>query len=212
MQRPDSAARTRGMSLIELMIAVAIFAIALAFGVPSFGEWIQNTQIRSTAESLQNGIQFARAEAVRRNNPTQFQLVTTPNNSCALSTAGPYWVVNLPTTTAASPVGACGAGVSDTTSPFILQSSPIVSTRALTSILVNASQSVISFDGLGRQTASVNPVQASALLTVDITPTSTSSCVKNGGNLRCLRITVTTTGQSRMCDPSLAAGSGPTAC
>lgn len=211
MKRLDSVARARGVSLIELMVAVAIFAIALVFGVPSFAEWIQNSQIRSTAESLQNGIQFARAEAVRRNNPTQFQLVTAPDNSCKLSTAGPYWVVNLPTTTAASPVGACGSAISDTASPFILQSSPTVSTRALTSIAVNASQAIISFDGLGRQTAAVNPAQASALLTVDITPANTNSCLANGGNLRCLRVTVTTMGQVRMCDPNLATGL-PAAC
>ena len=77
----------RGFSLIELMVGVAILAVALAFGVPSFADWISNMQIRSTAESLQNGLQFARSEAVRRNNPTQFQMVSTVTNSCEIGRA-----------------------------------------------------------------------------------------------------------------------------
>jgi type IV fimbrial biogenesis protein FimT len=206
------ATPARGMTLLELMVAMTVFAIALTFAIPSFAEWLQNSQIRSTAESMQNGIQFARAEAVRRNSPTQFQLVSATDNTCVLSTAGPYWVVNLPTTAAATPVGACGAAQSDATSPFMLQFSPVVSTRALSSIALAASQSVISFDGLGRQTAAVNPAKASAPLSVDITPVNTSSCLASGGTLRCLRVTVSTAGQVRMCDPSLAAGSAPAAC
>jgi type IV fimbrial biogenesis protein FimT len=203
----------RGVSLIELMVAITVLAIALAIGIPSFGEWISNMQIRSTAESLQNGLQFARSEAVRRNNPTQFQLVTTSDNSCVLSTAGPYWVVNLPTTAASSPASACGSAVSDTTAPYILQSSPVVSTRALTSITLSASpQAIISFDGLGRQTTSANPAKAAAALAIDVRSSNTSSCVANGGPLRCLRVTVSTSGQVRMCDPSVTSGSTPTAC
>ena len=200
------------MSLIELLIGIGIVAILLTLGAPSFGEWIKNTRIRSTAESLQNGIQFARAEAVRRNSPTQFQLVTTPDSSCLLSTAGPYWVVNLPTATATSPAGACGAAISDTTSPYILQLSPVVSSTAQASIALSASQSVISFDGLGRQTASVNPLTPAAPLTINVTPSDTTTCLANGGTLRCLQLTVTTMGQIRMCDPSLASGSTLTAC
>jgi type IV fimbrial biogenesis protein FimT len=209
--RTPPAGLARGVSLIELMIGISILAVALMFGVPSFGEWIQNTRIRSMAESLQNGIQFARAEAVRRNSPTQFQFVTTTDSSCVLSTAGPYWVVNLPTATAASPTGACGAAVSDTTAPYILQLSPVVSSTSAKSTMLSATRTVISFDGLGRQTAAVNPARAAAALSVDITPPATSSCLVNGGSLRCLRVTVTLMGQTRMCDPA-AAGTSAAAC
>jgi type IV fimbrial biogenesis protein FimT len=37
-------------------------------------EWIQNTRIRTVAESLQNGLQVARSEAVRRNMNVEFIL------------------------------------------------------------------------------------------------------------------------------------------
>jgi type IV fimbrial biogenesis protein FimT len=67
-------ARHHGFSLIELMIGIAIFSITLTFGVSSYRTWVQNTQIRNAAESIQNGIQRARAEAVKRNANVAFAL------------------------------------------------------------------------------------------------------------------------------------------
>lgn len=64
----------RGFTLVELMVVVAVLAALLGVGAPSFMEWIQNTRIRSAAESLQNGLQIARAEAVRRNANVEFVL------------------------------------------------------------------------------------------------------------------------------------------
>ncbi|WP_303783958.1 GspH/FimT family pseudopilin [Azovibrio restrictus] len=57
----------RGISLIEVVVGMAILAIAMMLGLPSFNEWIQNAQIRTAAESLVSGLQQARSEAVRRN-------------------------------------------------------------------------------------------------------------------------------------------------
>ncbi len=64
----------RGVTLIELMIAIAVMAILLAIGVPSFTVWLQNSQIRTATESIVNGLQLARAEAVRRNAQVSFTL------------------------------------------------------------------------------------------------------------------------------------------
>jgi type IV fimbrial biogenesis protein FimT len=36
-------------------------------GLPSFGTWLQNQQLRAASEGLLNGLQTARAEAIRRN-------------------------------------------------------------------------------------------------------------------------------------------------
>ena len=62
----------REFSLIELMIAITIMGIALAFAIPGFRAFIQNSRIRNAAESIQNGLQVARTEAVRRNAQVQF--------------------------------------------------------------------------------------------------------------------------------------------
>jgi type IV fimbrial biogenesis protein FimT len=65
-----------GMTLIEIMITLAIMGILLMIGMPSFNTWIANTQVRTGAEGLTNGLQLARAEAVRRNGNIAFTLGT----------------------------------------------------------------------------------------------------------------------------------------
>lgn len=66
--------KMRGFTLIELMVAVAIFGLLLALGSRSFASWIQNQQIRTGAESILNGMQLARGEAVKRNASAIFVL------------------------------------------------------------------------------------------------------------------------------------------
>jgi type IV fimbrial biogenesis protein FimT len=56
-----------GFTLIELMIALVILAIMLLIALPNFAVWMQNTQIRTAGEAVLNGMQLARAEAIRRN-------------------------------------------------------------------------------------------------------------------------------------------------
>jgi type IV fimbrial biogenesis protein FimT len=63
-----------GFTLIELMIAIAVFGILMMAALPSFRIWIQNTQVRTAAEGIFNGLQLARAEAVRRNAKTELEL------------------------------------------------------------------------------------------------------------------------------------------
>lgn len=68
--------KQRGITLIELLVAIVIMAILLTVGVPSFTTWLQNTQIRTATEAIVNGLQLARAEAVRRNEQVSFILGT----------------------------------------------------------------------------------------------------------------------------------------
>ncbi len=66
--------KQQGITLIEALISIIILAILLAIGVPSFTTWLQNSQIRTATESIVNGLQLARAEAVRRNEQVSFIL------------------------------------------------------------------------------------------------------------------------------------------
>ena len=59
--------RSAGFTLIELMIVIVILAIMLFIALPNFAVWMQNSQIRTAGEAVLNGMQLARAEAIRRN-------------------------------------------------------------------------------------------------------------------------------------------------
>lgn len=72
MLSPNS--KVQGFSLIEMIISIAIIAILASMASSSYKAWIQNTRIRTAAESIQNGIQIARAEAVKLNSSVQFDL------------------------------------------------------------------------------------------------------------------------------------------
>ena len=66
--------RPQGFTLIELMVALAIAALLLMLGVPSFTTFLRNSEIRSTTESIVNGLRAARTEATRRNERVKFTL------------------------------------------------------------------------------------------------------------------------------------------
>lgn len=67
----------KGFSLIELVVAIAILGVLMAAGVPGLSSWMQNSQVRATAESVLAAIQLARGEAVKQNIQTQFQVSNT---------------------------------------------------------------------------------------------------------------------------------------
>ena len=64
--------RARGFSLIELMVAMSILVILMLLAMPVYTEFVANTRIRNTAESMLNGVRLAQLEAVRRNTQVQF--------------------------------------------------------------------------------------------------------------------------------------------
>ncbi len=63
-----------GFTLIELLTALAVLGILVSLGLPSFLQMLRNAEIRAAAESVSNGLQRARAEAVSRNTKVQFVL------------------------------------------------------------------------------------------------------------------------------------------
>jgi len=75
MTRPARRSRHAGFTLIELMVVVAVIAISVALVGPSFSQAIANYRVRSAAESVLNGLNYARGEAVRRNSAVSFALV-----------------------------------------------------------------------------------------------------------------------------------------
>ena len=56
-----------GFSIIELCVGLTVLGILIGFAAPGMTAWMKNSQLRTTADSIQNGLQLARSEAVRRN-------------------------------------------------------------------------------------------------------------------------------------------------
>lgn len=57
----------RGFTLVELMVVIAVLAIALGVGVPAFNGIIQRNRLAASANEVVAAMQTARMEAVRRN-------------------------------------------------------------------------------------------------------------------------------------------------
>jgi len=183
------------VTLVEIAVGLVIVGLLLILGLPGFGQWLQKSKIRTAAESVQNGLQLAKAEAVRRNALVRFSLTDTATAACVLSTTGANWVVSQD-----DPTGACDAAASDTVAPRLIQMRP--STEGSTNVALAAGQSSIVFNGMGRLT----PVPG-ATITIGVSNPTGGACAVlggGGGPMRCLNVTVSTAGQVRMCDPALA--------
>lgn len=188
--------RARGLTLIELMVTLAIVALLVLAAVPSFSTAFANARIRSTGEAILTGLQMAKAEAVGRNARVRFQLTSSLDGSCAPSTNGANWVVNLdPNANPDEVTGLCDAAPSDQAAPFILQSRPAAAGTG-TSTQVTATQASLVFNGLGRL-ADIPPGN----VVINLTSTVPGACIADGGEISCLRIVVSTLGQARMCNP-----------
>jgi type IV fimbrial biogenesis protein FimT len=71
---PRTPRRSRGVTLVEVLIGLVIMGILIAMAVPNFTGWIRNQRVRAAAEGLLNGLQTARAEALKENAIVRFEL------------------------------------------------------------------------------------------------------------------------------------------
>jgi type IV fimbrial biogenesis protein FimT len=187
----------RGFTIIEMMIGIAIMGILLMLALPEFSLFLQNAQIRNASESILQGLNLARSEALRRNAAVRFQLVSDLTSGCALASSSPAWVVSLD-----DPTAKCDLAPSDTTPKIVQKQS---GTEGTGNIVINATGgALVTFNGLGRPTGA-------ATTAIDILNTS-GTCEHDGGPMRCMRITISAGGQPRVCDPKVSAAGDPRNC
>jgi type IV fimbrial biogenesis protein FimT len=171
-----------GFTMIELMVVVIVLGIVLSVAIPSFRAMIANTQIRSVAESVRNGLQLARAEAVKRNESVIFTL-----------NADGSWQLGCVNVLA----DLDGDGQADC--PAVITQKGVREGGGDDVTIVGSGQA--AFTSLGMLAALPVP-----LTQVDIT----SSTLATG--TRPLRITLGAGGNARMCDPTIVTAGDARAC
>ena len=187
-----------GFSLVEMVVVLVIMGIVMALGLTSYRSYIANQKISSTAEVFMSGLQMARAEAVKLNRRVEFILTDeapTPASvaTASTSTTGRNWMVRAlaagGNTFIEGKSGAEGSGAA---------------TAAGSSVAVTGSVSAVTFDGFGM------PVGLAAAATFQFSKSLAASddknkCVADGGEIRCLVVRLSRGGQTRLCDPAVAA-------
>jgi type IV fimbrial biogenesis protein FimT len=166
-----------GFSLIELMVVLIVVGILASVAIPSFRIFMVNTQIRTTAESIRNGLQIARSEAVKRNAVVRFTL----SNDTS-------WLVGCPTVTANCPAN--------------IEAKPAKEGSSNTITLALTGAGNISFTSLGNITST-----AGQLTQVNIDDSSISATeskdlritIATGGNTRMCDPNISSTTDSRHC-------------
>jgi type IV fimbrial biogenesis protein FimT len=56
-----------GLTLVELLVAMAVLGILLGIGVPALGQFATESRLTATTNRLVSALHLARSEAVRRN-------------------------------------------------------------------------------------------------------------------------------------------------
>jgi type IV fimbrial biogenesis protein FimT len=170
-------ASIRGFTLIEMMVGVTIAVLLLLQGVPSFTAFLRNSEIRSTAESIANGLRVARAEATHRNLPVSFTF--------SAGSGDPSWAINQFSTTTGKLI-----------QPPFQQYAKLEAGANSVVTITPANAVSVTFNGLGR-VMSPSPITTPNLQQVDVSS-------KVAGEARTLRIYVDEAHGIRMCDPDPA--------
>lgn len=197
----------RGFSMIELAVALTIMGLLLAMGLPGFSAWTRGANVKNAADSVNNGLQLARLEAIKRNTSVTFWLVSLTNvnemdNTCAKSASGISWVVSLD-----DPSGGCATSPSDTTSPRIIQSHPGGTGNATANVQGTSGGNAaycVTFNGLGQvlPTCKDGATPISQVL----------ASVAGDSGIRTQQVSVSSGGAIRTCDPNVSSSSDPRKC
>lgn len=175
----------RGFSMVELAVAMSVIAIVTTIALPSFMGMIGNAQIRTVGESFRNGLQLARAEAVKRNQQIRFRL--NADNS---------WEVGCVTVVGDTD----GDGVEDCPAMITKKAGKEGSSTKIEVTRVGSDN--VIFNSFGTQAG-----VAGQLAQLDINNTSLSV-----SQVRKIRVSIPFGGSIRMCEPAITEPTDPRKC
>lgn len=180
----------QGFTLVELMITIVIASILAAIAIPAFRAFLLNMQIRTATEAINNGLQLAKGEAVRRNTNVRFDLGS-----------GTGWTVGCETAVADSD----GDGLADC--PAVIQSRATGEGSASTVVTTTpAGATTITFNGFGRVVANADGTDSITQFEIDVPPEVLSASISKNLQIR------TTGGSIRVCDPNNSVPGDARAC
>ena len=186
----------RGVTLIELLVALAMLGMVVFAVMPEVSNWMRNLAVRNVGESLKGGLERARLEALRRNGSVSFWLVaddskTGLSNGCQVSSEGSSWVVS-----GQDPSGKCASEASQDDGAVVIEK--WVSSDGGRAVVVEA----VDANGIG-----ANRVTFTSLGQLSTANVSAARIVikHSEGDARDLRIDINAGGSVRLCDPNVAA-------
>ena len=170
----------RGLTLIELIVAMALFVALFFIAAPDFRIWIENTRMRTVSEALQNGVRQAQAEAVRLNRTVVFFLTNEEPalGANAIANGANWGLRTLPLFPGDAAQYIRGGAFSDV-APGVAIAGP----------------ATICFNAAGQQVTVAAEGCAAGAATYDVT--------RVGADRR-LRVVASLGGRVRMCDPDKA--------
>jgi len=143
--RRASRASSRGFTLIEALVVVAMMAILAGLAAPSMIEFVNARQAETIARKIHADALFARSEAIKRDAPVLLCAGTT--GACAAAPASTDWSAGWRVCYDRDGDGACDAGTS--TDPNPLRVSDAVSTQ----VAFSGPTSRLQFNADGTMTA-----------------------------------------------------------
>ncbi len=174
-----SIRKSRGFTLVELIVTVAIVGILATIAIPNFQQIIQSNRIQAAASEFQAGLAMARSEAIKRGGDARVTIVAN-----ALVGGNANWssgfTVFYDTTGTASDLGATAIPANN----ILMQTSAINGSVAIAS---NA-PSYITFNGQGRSILSSGAIGPAS---ISFGPASGATA----GDYRC--IIMNATGRTR---------------
>ena len=89
--------RSRGFTLFELIVVLALAAVLLGIGVPSFRDFQRNNRMTVAANDVLGMVITARTEAIRRQQTVSMCTTAEPDDEDATCGDGSGWIVFLDT-------------------------------------------------------------------------------------------------------------------
>ena len=88
-------AKQGGFTLLEMMIAIAVLAALLSFGIPNFRDFIRNARMAAAANDVLADMNFARSEAIKRRVPVTLCKSNSDHDACDDDDDTPFrnWIV-----------------------------------------------------------------------------------------------------------------------